>query len=320
MDLGCRLRGDVRLRARTERDVESEPVSLQQAARGGDQEHVGQVRHFLVAIQRALRHVRRAAFKVRQDRLATAVLEAKTQETGLADRAAPHLRRLVLERRQLRSRCAERFGASPTEREAAGIMLTSGARGFMSNRNSLSISSTSSGMPSPVLQLVNRNGLLPRISRESLLHHLEAGADVRREVGLVDDEDVRMRDPGPVLARDLVAGGDVDHIDEIVDQRRRKGERQIIAAAFDQHDIAIRKAPLHVLDRREVHAWILAHRSMRAGTCLHSEDAFLEQNALEGTLDVLGVLGRHHVVGDDEHLDAEVEQPRRNGFHDCGLA
>ena len=59
---------------------------------------------------------------------------------------------------------------------------------------------------------------------------------------------------------------------------------------------------------------------MRAGTRLHPEDAFLEQNALEGALDVLGVLGRHHVVGDDQHLDAEIEQPRRNGFHDRGLA
>ena len=69
-------------------------------------------------------------------------------------------------------------------------------------------------MPSPVLQLVNRNGLLAAHQQRILLHHLEAGADVRREVGLVDDEDVRLRDPGPVLARDLVAGGHVDHIDE----------------------------------------------------------------------------------------------------------
>ena len=129
-----------------------------------------------------------------------------------------------------------------------------------------------------------------------------------------------MRDPGPVLARDLVAGGDVDHVDEEVDQRRREGERQIIAAAFDQHDVAVGKASLHVLDRCEVHARIFAHRRMRAGTRLHAEDAFLEQNALESALDVLGVFGRHHIVGDDEHLDAKIEQARRNGLHDRGLA
>ena len=70
VDLGCRLRGDVRLRAGAERDVESKPVSLQQAAGGRDQEHAGQVRHLLVAIQRALRHVGRTALEVRQDRAA----------------------------------------------------------------------------------------------------------------------------------------------------------------------------------------------------------------------------------------------------------
>ena len=63
-----------------------------------------------------------------------------------------------------------------------------------------------------------------------------------------------------------------------------------------------------------------AHCSMRAGTCLDSDNACLEQNTREGTLNVLGVYGRHHVIGDDEHLDAEVEETRCNGFHDRGLA
>jgi hypothetical protein len=99
---------------------------------------------------------------------------------------------------------------------------------------------------------------------------------VGRQVGLVDDQNVRMRDPRSVLTRDLVAGGDVDHIDEEVYQRRRECERQIIAPAFDQHHVAVRKASLHVLDCCEVHARIFAHRRMRAGTRLHAEDAFLQ--------------------------------------------
>ena len=102
MDLGCRLGGEVRLRTRTKGDVQCEPVSLQQAARGGDQEHVGQAWHLFVAMQRALHHVGRTAFQVCQDRVARAVFETQAEETRLAHSAAAHLRRLILERGELR--------------------------------------------------------------------------------------------------------------------------------------------------------------------------------------------------------------------------
>jgi hypothetical protein len=42
---------------------------------------------------------------------------------------------------------------------------------------------------------------------------------------------------------------------------------------------------------------------MRARAGLHADDALLEQDALQRALDMLGVLRRHHVVGDDEDLD-----------------
>ena len=57
VNLGGRLRGDMRLCARTERHVEGESISLQQTSRGGDQEHGRQVWHRLVAIERTLHHV-----------------------------------------------------------------------------------------------------------------------------------------------------------------------------------------------------------------------------------------------------------------------
>src|SRR6185369_17532950 len=119
-----------------------------------------------VAMQRALHHVRRAAFQVCQDRFAGAVFETQTEEACLAHSAAAHLRRLILERSEFRHRCAERFGACPG-REGSRYHAERRARGLISNRNSRSISATSSGIPSPVLQFVNRNGLLPRIIRES---------------------------------------------------------------------------------------------------------------------------------------------------------
>src|SRR5205823_3088666 len=45
------------------------------------------------------------------------------------------------------------------------------------------------------------------------VHHLEAGADIRGEVDLVDHQEIGTGDARPALARDLVAGGDVDDID-----------------------------------------------------------------------------------------------------------
>jgi hypothetical protein len=41
-----------------------------------------------------------------------------------------------------------------------------------------------------------------------------------RQIRLVDHQEVRLGDPGAVLAGDLVAGGDVHHVDEEVEERR----------------------------------------------------------------------------------------------------
>ena len=72
--------------------------------------------------------------------------------------------------------------------------------------------------PCPLFRLVNTNGRSPRILRGIALHHLERGADVRREVDLVDDQQIRLGDARPALARDLVAGSDVDHVEREVGQ------------------------------------------------------------------------------------------------------
>ena len=100
-----------------------------------------------------------------------ALLETEPQETGLADRAARHLRRLVLERREFDGGMAERLGQGPRSgaRQSLGGTHHAGCRSgsFRSNSRSLRIRSTSCGMPSPVLQFVKMNGLSPRMIRES---------------------------------------------------------------------------------------------------------------------------------------------------------
>ena len=68
-------------------------------------------------------------------------------------------------------------------------------------------------------------------------HPLDVGADVRREVGLVDDEQVGAGDAGAALARDVVAGRDVDHERLHVGERGAEDRRQVVAAALDEHEV-----------------------------------------------------------------------------------
>src|SRR5687767_644809 len=45
------------------------------------------------------------------------------------------------------------------------------------------------------------------------LHDVEARADVRCEIDLVDDEEIALRHSGTAFARDFVTAGDVDDVD-----------------------------------------------------------------------------------------------------------
>src|SRR5207249_10374261 len=122
-------------------------------------------------MQRALREVRGTRVEIGEDRAIAAALESEAQVTRFAHRATAHLRRLVAIERELRRhrklgiarpRC--RQPPYPLGRAHQRVCL---AGSFKSKRSSLRISSTSAEIPSPVRQLVNRNGLSPRMSFES---------------------------------------------------------------------------------------------------------------------------------------------------------
>src|SRR5262249_24122643 len=78
VNLGCRLRWQMRLRGGSKRDFEGEPISLQHAGRRGDHKPPRQLRHSLVAVQHALGHVRYTAIEVGQNRPVAAFLKAKS--------------------------------------------------------------------------------------------------------------------------------------------------------------------------------------------------------------------------------------------------
>jgi hypothetical protein len=54
--------------------------------------------------------------------------------------------------------------------------------------------------------------------------------------------------PGPAFARDLLAGGDIDHVDREVRQLGAEGRGQVVAARLDEHDVGVRKLREHAVD------------------------------------------------------------------------
>src|SRR5205823_2947090 len=94
-------------------------------------------------------------------------------------------------------------------------------------------------------------------------HDAEVGADVRREIGLVDHEQIRSRDAGAALARNLVAARDVDHVDGGVDELGAEARGEVVAAALEKHDVEAGMPCGDLVERVEVHRRVLANRTVR---------------------------------------------------------
>ena len=71
------------------------------------------------------------------------------------------------------------------------------------------------------------------------LHHAQIGADERSEIDLVDDEEIRLRDPRPAFSGNLVASGDVDDVNREVGQIPAELRRQVVAAALDEQQLGM---------------------------------------------------------------------------------
>src|SRR5690606_26057078 len=71
------------------------------------------------------------------------------------------------------------------------------------------------------------------------IHDFEGSADVRRKVGLVDDQEIRAGDARTSLARDLVSTGNIDHVDREVGELGTEGRREIVATALDDDQVQL---------------------------------------------------------------------------------
>ncbi len=90
--------------------------------------------------------------------------------------------------------------------------------------------------PDVVSQVGEAETALPPHPERVALHHLERGSDVRRQVDLVDHEEIGAGDSRPSFAWDLVAASDVDHVDPDIDQVGAERRRQIVTSAFNEND------------------------------------------------------------------------------------
>ena len=171
--------------------------------------------------------------------------------------------------------------------------------------------------PSPVFRLVKTIGLPSRMARGVAIHHREVGADERREVGLVDDQQIAARDAGAPLARHLVAAGDVHHVDADVHELRAERRREVVAAGFEEHDLHVGERRDGGVDRFLVDGRVFADGGVRAAAGLHAANALARQRA--GSHQELGVLVGVDVVGDDRDAVA-VAQPLAQAVEQRRLA
>src|SRR5689334_13607446 len=72
-------------------------------------------------------------------------------------------------------------------------------------------------------------------------HAIEIDADMRREIDLVDDQEITAQQTRPALARNVIAAGDIDDEDPPVDEIEREGRSEIVATGFEQDQLDTRK-------------------------------------------------------------------------------
>ena len=152
-----------------------------------------------------------------------------------------------------------------------------------------------------------------------VLHDIETGTHIGSEVGLVDHEDIALTDAGTILARYLVAGGNIDDIDEEVHEGRTECKREVVAATLYEHYVGIGEFGFHLLDGGYVHRRILAYRSMRAGSRLHAYDAVFGKITLKRLANMFGILRGYYVIGYDQYLVALFQQAGRQRLYKCCL-
>ena len=129
---------------------------------------------------------------------------------------------------------------------------------------------------------------------------------MRREVGLVDDEQIGLRDAGAALARDLVAAGDVDDVDRVVDELAAVLRREVVAAALDEEQLGRGRAAIS--SSSATRFGVMSSRIAACGQPPVSTARMCAGGERLVALQELGVLAGEDVVGDDAEPHAVAQR------------
>ena len=94
-------------------------------------------------------------------------------------------------------------------------------------------------------------------------HHVQIGTDGRRQISLVDHEQVTLRDARPALARHLIAASNVDHVNRKIGQFPAEIRGQVVAAAFDEQQFGL-ELFVQVFERDQVGRDVFTDGRVRA--------------------------------------------------------
>src|SRR5437660_1230097 len=146
-------------------------------------------------------------------------------------------------------------------------------------------------------------------------HHPEVGAHHRRQVDLVDDQQVRAGDARPSLTGDLVAAGHVDDEELEVGEGRAERGGQVVPARLDEQQLQAREPPAQLVDRLQVAGDVVPDGGMRAAASLDRHHP-LRRHHPEAE-QRLGILPRVDVVGDHRSVEAPGEEAAQGGDQRC---
>ncbi|GHU29345.1 hypothetical protein FACS189497_07150 [Betaproteobacteria bacterium] len=138
-------------------------------------------------------------------------------------------------------------------------------------------------------------------------HHFERRPHQRREVDLVDHEQIGAGDARAALARNLVTSGHIDDVNREVGQLRRKRRREIITSRLDKNDLQPRKTPVQPVDGLKIDRGILTDRGMRTAAGLDPEYALRREGFVAG--EEFGILCGVNIVGHHRKLVALAQGP-----------
>ena len=104
------------------------------------------------------------------------------------------------------------------------------------------------------------------------LHNTQISAHDLREINLIHNQQIRTRDTGSTLPRNLVSASNIDNVDDKIRQLARVVRGEVVAAGFDQEEIGL-ELLLQRLQSEQVGADVFTDGGVGAPACFDCADS-----------------------------------------------